>query len=185
MSASLDTRTRIKNAALALFVAKGVAETTTRDLAREAGIAEGTLYRHYAAKEDLVHALFEEHYLAFGQRIAAAAAGKPSLAAKLDAIITDACALFDRDPTLYRFLLLTLNQGLPRLPKEGVGPVSLLRGMFADSSDSLVPDPNLAVSLFLGLLVQPAHSMIHAGLTPPLSTHAPAIAAAVRRALVR
>src|SRR6185312_7377366 len=104
-----------------------------RDLAREAGIAEGTLYRHYASKEDLVQALFEEHYLAFGQRIAAAAAaaGKPDLAAKLDAIVADACALFDRDPTLYRFLLLTLNEGLPRLPKAGDGPVSLLHALFA------------------------------------------------------
>ena len=64
-----STIARIKDVALRLMVEKGVAETTIRDLAREAGVAEGTLYRHYASKEDMVRDLFREHYAEFARRL--------------------------------------------------------------------------------------------------------------------
>ena len=49
-----ETRKRIEAAALLLFVEKGVAETSIRDIAHSAGVAEGALYRHHAGKDDLV-----------------------------------------------------------------------------------------------------------------------------------
>jgi len=63
------TRRLIQQAALELFVAKGVGETTVRDLARAAGIAEGTLYRHYASMDALVWELFSTNYAAFARRL--------------------------------------------------------------------------------------------------------------------
>ena len=42
-----DTRDRIEQAAVRLFVEKGVAETTVRDIARAVGLSEGALYRHF------------------------------------------------------------------------------------------------------------------------------------------
>ncbi|WP_414530647.1 TetR/AcrR family transcriptional regulator [Nodularia chucula] len=43
-----QTRTRILQAAQKLFASKGFDGTTTRDLAQAAGVAEGTLFRHFA-----------------------------------------------------------------------------------------------------------------------------------------
>src|SRR4051794_38785298 len=40
-------------AALPLFAQKGFAETTTKDLARAAGVSEPLLYRHFPSKEAL------------------------------------------------------------------------------------------------------------------------------------
>ena len=54
MRDATNTRTKIQQQALRLFVEKGVTETSVRDLAQAAGIAEGALYRHYASKADLV-----------------------------------------------------------------------------------------------------------------------------------
>ena len=56
----VDTRETINRAALALFAHKGIRETTIRDIASTAGIAEGPLYRHYKSKEELAQMLFEE-----------------------------------------------------------------------------------------------------------------------------
>ncbi|MDB9374381.1 TetR/AcrR family transcriptional regulator [Nodularia sphaerocarpa] len=49
-----QTRTRILQAALKLFASKGFDGTTTRDLAQAAGVAEGTLFRHFANKKSIL-----------------------------------------------------------------------------------------------------------------------------------
>lgn len=49
-----DTRTRILNAALRLFARQGYDATTTKDLAAAAGVAEGTLFRHFANKKAIL-----------------------------------------------------------------------------------------------------------------------------------
>lgn len=51
-------RRRVEKVALELFAKRGVAETTTRTIAQAAGLAEGTLYRHFATKEELAVTLF-------------------------------------------------------------------------------------------------------------------------------
>ncbi|WP_375512943.1 TetR/AcrR family transcriptional regulator [uncultured Nostoc sp.] len=49
-----QTRTRILQAAQRLFAAQGFDGTTTRDLAQAAGVAEGTLFRHFANKKAIL-----------------------------------------------------------------------------------------------------------------------------------
>lgn len=52
--AETDTRSRILQAAQRLFAQKGYNGTTTRDLAQTAGVAEGTLFRHFANKKAIL-----------------------------------------------------------------------------------------------------------------------------------
>lgn len=49
-----DTRTKILQAALQLFAKHGYDGTTTKDLAKSAGVAEGTLFRHFANKKAIL-----------------------------------------------------------------------------------------------------------------------------------
>lgn len=51
------TRARIIEAAAGLFRNRGFEATTTRDIAKTAGIATGTLFNYFAAKEDIVDEL--------------------------------------------------------------------------------------------------------------------------------
>ncbi|MBD1216793.1 MAG: TetR/AcrR family transcriptional regulator [Aphanizomenon flos-aquae Clear-A1] len=53
-SSENQTRTRILQAAQRLFAAKGFEGTTTSDLAQIAGVAEGTLFRHFANKKAIL-----------------------------------------------------------------------------------------------------------------------------------
>ena len=53
-SSENQTRTRILQAAQRLFAAKGFEGTTTRYLAQIAGVAEGTLFRHFANKKAIL-----------------------------------------------------------------------------------------------------------------------------------
>jgi AcrR family transcriptional regulator len=54
---SNDRETRILDAALELALHYGIDKTTVSDIAREAGIAKGTIYLHHDSKDDLFEAV--------------------------------------------------------------------------------------------------------------------------------
>jgi AcrR family transcriptional regulator len=54
------TRERLLEAARELFTTTGYHDTTTPILARRAGVAEGTIYRHFASKQALLNAAYQE-----------------------------------------------------------------------------------------------------------------------------
>lgn len=182
MDQASPTRERLRAAALILFVQKGIAESTTRELAAMAGVAEGTIYRHFASKEDLVRDLFEDHYFRFGgelDRIRAETAG--GLDAKLGAMITFMAALYDSDPTLYRFLLLAQHTALPNiataLPQS---PASVFRRLVADAiGTGQIPPQNatLSAAMLIGAIIQPALALIYGSLKGSMTEHVPEIVA--------
>lgn len=49
-----SSRDRILKAAQRLFARQGFDGTTTRDLAQASGVAEGTLFRHFASKKAIL-----------------------------------------------------------------------------------------------------------------------------------
>jgi AcrR family transcriptional regulator len=53
----IATRNKIHSAAIKLFAKKGFAATSVKNIAEEAGISIGLMYRHYKKKEDLFNAL--------------------------------------------------------------------------------------------------------------------------------
>jgi AcrR family transcriptional regulator len=53
------TRQRIVTAALQLFETKGFEAATTRQIARKAGVAEGTVFNYFETKEDIALHFFE------------------------------------------------------------------------------------------------------------------------------
>jgi AcrR family transcriptional regulator len=53
-----DTRQTLIDAALEVFLRHGFARATTREIAQTAGVAEGTIYRHFTDKYALFHEVF-------------------------------------------------------------------------------------------------------------------------------
>jgi len=58
---SRKTMTTIYETAARIFAEVGFAETTTDQIAAEAGISIGTLYNYFSAKEAILHGLWEQH----------------------------------------------------------------------------------------------------------------------------
>jgi AcrR family transcriptional regulator len=52
------TRDRLVRAALELFTTQGYHASTTPEIASKAGVAEGTIYRHFASKEQLLNEIY-------------------------------------------------------------------------------------------------------------------------------
>jgi TetR/AcrR family fatty acid metabolism transcriptional regulator len=55
-----DKRERITDAAIAVFAEKGYHAARVSDVAKEAGVADGTIYLYFRNKEDLLLSIFEE-----------------------------------------------------------------------------------------------------------------------------
>lgn len=72
------TRSRLLRAALTLFARDGYARVTVRAIATEAGVASGLLYSHFAGKEALLRAIFEESMADVAQSFALADAATPN-----------------------------------------------------------------------------------------------------------
>ena len=153
-----DTKERIGRAAIGLFVKKGVAETTVRDIAQAVDISEGALYRHFVGKEELVWELFERHYLAFAGRLQALADSEPTARGKLGAMIRGFCQAHDDDPTLFHFLLFVQHGQLSKLATDTPTPVTVMHTVLsAAMAGGEIPrqDANLASALAMGIVLQP------------------------------
>jgi len=143
---------------MALFVAKGVSETTVRDIAQAVDISEGALYRHFVGKDELVWQLFERHYIAFAGRLQALADGEPTARGKLAAMIRGFLQAHDDDPTLFHFLLFVQHGQLGKLAAETPTPVTVMHGVVAGAiANGEIPpqDADLATALAMGLVLQP------------------------------
>jgi AcrR family transcriptional regulator len=181
-----STRERIDRAALGLFVEKGVAETSIRDIAQRAGIADGALYRHYRSKDELVWQLFSSRYLAFAETLDGLQLGQPTAKRKLDAMVRGFCAFFDRDWELFAFLLIVQHGQLAKLPDGTRTPVDVVRDVVAAAMErqEIPPrDPDLATAMIIGAVLQVATFHIYRRLKAPLGDHAGEIAAACWRLL--
>ena len=155
----VDTRDRIEEAATRLFVKKGVTETSVRDIAREIGLSEGALYRHFESKDDLVWQAFERHYVAFARELESLATHAGTAHSKVAAMIRGFCHAHDHNPTLFNFLLFVQHGQLARLPADLPTPVTVMRSVIEQGiKNGEIPDQNvdLATSLALGTVLQPA-----------------------------
>lgn len=78
----------VLDAAARLFAERGYAASSMRDIAEACGMLPGSIYYHFAAKEDLLAAVYERGVREIGAALAAAAARERDPWARLEA----ACA---------------------------------------------------------------------------------------------
>lgn len=186
MRTASPTKDRIAQTALRLFVEQGVTETTIRHIAAGAGIAEGTIYRHYPSKEELVWELFSSHYTAFAVTLDQLQAAQSGLCAKLDAMVRGFCELYDRDWVLFSFLLIVQHQQLHKLTDDMANPVDVVKQVIADgmAAGECPPlDPDLAAAMVLGIVLRPAIFKLYGRIHPPMSDLSATLSAACRRVL--
>ncbi len=83
----MTTRERILEATRQIIEQRGSARVTTKEIAREAGVAEGTLFKYFDRKDDLVLAVIREHLPSFLAVTNPDQAGARELSPTLEAIV--------------------------------------------------------------------------------------------------
>jgi AcrR family transcriptional regulator len=181
-----QTKKLIARTALRLFVERGIDGATIREIAAAAGIAEGTLYRHYSGKDALAWDLFSTNYTAFALELRRLQAGHETLRAELDAMVRQFCAFFDQDPVLFSYLLLSQHGQLQKVTPDMPNPVEVVREVLAagmDRGEIPAGDPNVAAAMVLGIVLQVAVFKIYQRLPQSLTSLSEGLAAACWRVL--
>lgn len=180
------TKKLIARTALKLFVAKGITETTVRDIAAAAGLAEGTLYRHFESKDHLAWELFHVNYTAFAQELDRLQRNFGTLKEKLAAMIRQFCAFFDRDPVLFSYLLLAQHAQLKKVTPEMASAVTVLQKVIAQGmARREIPagEVEVAAAMVLGLVLQVAVFKAYNRITQDLSELSETLVASCWRVL--
>ncbi len=103
--AATTTRERLLEAARELFTTAGYHETTTPMLAGRAGVAEGTIYRHFPSKQALLNAAFQHVQRWGAERVAALAEGPGRTGDRLGRLGQEWLTTAETDPARMRLLL--------------------------------------------------------------------------------
>lgn len=181
MPRSTKAKARVERAAIELFAAKGVDGVSIGEVAALAGVSQGALYRHYPGKEDLAWSLFSTAYLRTGAELAEIRGREPDFRARVGAMVAHFCALYDRDPALFRFMLIAQHNLLPRVRPDQRTPVDEVAETVGDAvrAGEIAPvNPLAAAAAILGVILQTAVFHIYGRLQDALSPRAPSLARA-------
>lgn len=176
-----EIRTRIERAALTLFVANGVGGASIKEIAVLAGVAQGSLYRHWDSKDALVADLFIRHYLGLTGTLENAMRDAAGFPARIAACCAVFCRLFDDDPILFSFLLLSQHNGLRSLPPGARTPVDVIEDVVAAGQGTgEVPGGETAAraAAAMGVVLQTATFRTYGRVEGPLCTHLDRLVAA-------
>ena len=146
-------RPDIERAALRLFVRRGVRGTTVRDIAADAGVAEGTLYRHWRSKRDLARTLFRASAAALADDVRRAAETETTARAKLAAALHALFRAARHETFLYELLILPPSPDTQDFVADADSPARVLAAIVSEGQQRHEfggIDPRLAAECIMG-----------------------------------
>jgi TetR/AcrR family fatty acid metabolism transcriptional regulator len=150
-----DKRERILGAAERIFARHGFYAAKVADVAKEAGVADGTIYLYFKNKDDLLISLFERRMQQLNESLRAAVAGKPPRE-QLRAFIRTYLQLVHDEPSAAEVLTIELRQS-SKFMKEYENPafadfLRMLGGIVAAAGlDGEIP-AHIAARMIFGVL---------------------------------
>lgn len=118
-------RAKILKSAADIFVRKGYHETTVDEVAKAMGVAKGTIYNHFAGKEDLYLAVIRSSIEKLQERLKQAAAKEKNTREKIADLIRSIFSFFEEEKGL---VLLFLTEFFGRDARRGRLAAEMLAG---------------------------------------------------------
>ena len=106
-----DKPQQIIEAAVRVFARRGYYNSRVSDIAREAGIAAGTIYLYFKTKDDILVTLFRDKMAEFVGTLRKAIAGEPDAASKIRRLVSLHFSMLEENPDLAEVVQVELRQG--------------------------------------------------------------------------
>jgi AcrR family transcriptional regulator len=156
--AAAGAKTRIRDAAIELMARKGIAGTTTQDIAQRAHCSQAAIYKYWESKESLAHEWFEEAHASMIEAMEEAAVGK-SASDKVLGALAGLVRFARSHPAEYAFLFLVFHSDYARWLTEHDKPRDVvLREIRNAMRAGEIPhsSPEMKAALLLGMAVRVA-----------------------------
>ncbi len=105
-----DKRERILAAAVKVFAAKGFYCARVSEVAREAGVADGTIYLYFNSKEEILRGLFEENMRRLVDGLRGVVFEADSCIDKMTRLVDAYCQFVHDEPQLAEVLTVELRE---------------------------------------------------------------------------
>lgn len=152
-----ETKERIERAALTLFVKRGIAETSIRQIAKAAKVSLGAMYNHYKSKDELAEVLFADLFHRIGASLERLAAGEGPFPARLKSLIAHVFENVARDDAAVTYLIRTRQDYMRRVRPGDGNPFLAFRNLIAHAVETgEIPkqDPTVAAAMIVGAINQ-------------------------------
>lgn len=106
-----DKPQAIIDAAIRVFARSGYYNSRVSDIAREAGIAAGTIYLYFRTKDEILVTLFREKMAEWVARVGEAIASAPDAVSKIRRLVALHFAVLEQNPDLAEVVQVELRQG--------------------------------------------------------------------------
>ena len=106
-----DKPQQIIEAAVRVFARRGYYNSRVSDIAREAGIAAGTIYLYFKTKDDILVTLFRDKMAEFVGTLRKAIAGEADAASKIRRLVSLHFTILEENPDLAEVVQVELRQG--------------------------------------------------------------------------
>jgi TetR/AcrR family transcriptional regulator len=110
-----DRHRQLLRSAIDCFARNGFGGTKTKDIAAAAGVSEAILFRHFATKEDLYHAILDmkedQEAVNSLKRVIEECAARRDDAGVFSAVAREIFESFEEDPAFHRLIFYALLEG--------------------------------------------------------------------------
>ena len=116
MARPIEKREHIERGVVEVIARKGLHGTTIQDIANEASVSPGLLYRYWENRDELAAEVYRRHYDELLASLGARVLGKTGFWPQVDALVRAFLEFADEKPTILKFLLLSqhdLHQFVP------------------------------------------------------------------------
>ncbi len=183
-----NTHDDLRDAAIRLGVRDGIDGASIRTIAREVGVTEGAVYKHFANKEELIREAYSSVVEEMARDKAVLVKTDLPFEHAARAWVKLTYQYFDANADAFTYVLL-----MPHRMSESLGEVYTKQGqMFrsfivrAQQNKQIRDmDPDLAVALFTGIVLNIPRLINEGALSGPALAYADEIAQAVNRVFTR
>lgn len=179
-------KARIERAALSLFAARGVDGVSTREIAAQAGLSEGSIYKNFDSKDALAETLFEAIHARLYALVKTAIAEARGFEDAVTRVVAAYCQAADSDRVLFEYHLTHMFR-FGQVDRPGrPDPTALIAERITDAmtaGDCPQGDAEIKAAAALGVVLQPAAHRMAGRFAAAMDDHAAALARAALAAI--
>ncbi|MCP4251573.1 MAG: TetR/AcrR family transcriptional regulator [bacterium] len=177
----------IFRSATRLFGQRGLSGTGVREIAKEAGVSEAALYRHWKGKKQLARDIFVQGMADLHGFLTAEVPTDGPFCDAVRSMVRVFYHAYDENPVVFQYLLLNQHEVWRTMDSEDANPVGFWFDLLRSRSSEFQVEPELRGDVLgpitLGMILRPSIAAAYETISLPLAQYTEPVSLAICRVL--